>query len=207
MGILRSSSQRCDSIGARPRTCRDPYEDEFLWVARDGRAVMLVTGDPDLLVLRPMWAAVAIVTVVEAKHLAAVGPSALRWQGGHPVSRSVLFVLRDRRSRKLKRTIPRWVWALPLGLGLAASVLSPIVWNMQHGVEGVLTEADEASLSCSVEAACGALRGPVTLLQVTVPELLPDDVQPPGYADCAARHVGTAFGPEIRLTPCKSPAR
>lgn len=49
-----------------PAACRDPDDDEFLWTARDGRAEMLVTGDPDLLALRPIWEGVRIVTVAEA---------------------------------------------------------------------------------------------------------------------------------------------
>lgn len=52
--------------GREPRACRDPNDDEFLWLARDGRAEMLVTGDPDLLELRPAWSGVRIVTVAEA---------------------------------------------------------------------------------------------------------------------------------------------
>ena len=49
-----------------PNACRDPGDDEFLWAARDGCAEMLVTGDPDLLALRPAWSGVRIVTVAEA---------------------------------------------------------------------------------------------------------------------------------------------
>lgn len=49
-----------------PATCRDPDDDEFLWCARDGRADALVTGDPRLLVLRPSWEGVVLLTVPEA---------------------------------------------------------------------------------------------------------------------------------------------
>ncbi|MCK6576146.1 putative toxin-antitoxin system toxin component, PIN family [Myxococcota bacterium] len=49
-----------------PTACRDASDDEFLWSARDGCAEMLVTGDPDLLALRPAWSGVPIVTVAEA---------------------------------------------------------------------------------------------------------------------------------------------
>lgn len=48
-----------------PPTCRDPSDDEYLWSARDARAEMLVTGDPDLLALRPAWSGVCIVTVAD----------------------------------------------------------------------------------------------------------------------------------------------
>jgi putative PIN family toxin of toxin-antitoxin system len=46
-----------------PRACRDPGDDEFLWVARDGRADALVTGDTDLLALGPTWSGIRVVTV------------------------------------------------------------------------------------------------------------------------------------------------
>lgn len=49
-----------------PPVSRDPSDDEFLWAARDGHAECLVTGDPDLLVLRPAWSGIRIVTVAEA---------------------------------------------------------------------------------------------------------------------------------------------
>lgn len=51
-----------------PKACRDPSDDEFLWAARDGGAEMLVTGDPDLLPLRPAWSGVRILTVAESLH-------------------------------------------------------------------------------------------------------------------------------------------
>lgn len=50
----------------QPPACRDPHDDEFLWIGRDGRVEMLVTGDPDLLALRPSWQGVVLVTVAEA---------------------------------------------------------------------------------------------------------------------------------------------
>lgn len=49
-----------------PPACRDPSDDEFLWAARDAGAALLVTGDPDLLALRPAWEGVRLVTVAEA---------------------------------------------------------------------------------------------------------------------------------------------
>lgn len=49
-----------------PPGCRDSDDDEFLWCARDGGAEALVTGDPDLLALRPVWEGVTILTVAEA---------------------------------------------------------------------------------------------------------------------------------------------
>ena len=49
-----------------PRACRDADDDEFLWCARDGGADALITGDPDLLALRPEWSGVPILTVAEA---------------------------------------------------------------------------------------------------------------------------------------------
>ena len=50
----------------QPPACRDPADDEFLWCARDGCADMLVTGDPDLLALGPLWSGIPILTVAEA---------------------------------------------------------------------------------------------------------------------------------------------
>lgn len=86
-------------------------------------------------------------------------------------------------------------------------MLSPLVWNARHGTAGdaVLTAEDEAKLSCSIEAACGPLRDDVVLRLLGRPEVEPEGVQPPGYAECAAGHVGAAFGPELRLSPCRSP--
>lgn len=49
-----------------PPACRDPDDDEFLWCARDAGADALITGDPDLLALRPAWSEVPILIVVEA---------------------------------------------------------------------------------------------------------------------------------------------
>ncbi len=49
-----------------PPACRDPDDDEFLWCARDAGADALITGDPDLLALRPSWSGVPILTVVDA---------------------------------------------------------------------------------------------------------------------------------------------
>ncbi len=49
-----------------PPACRDRDDDEFLWCARDGGAEALVTGDPDLLALRPSWEGVMILAVAEA---------------------------------------------------------------------------------------------------------------------------------------------
>ncbi len=106
-----------------------------------------------------------------------------------------------------RRRLPQWVWLVPIGLGLGASFLSPLVWNARHGMAGdaVLTPEDEAKLSCSIEAKCGPLRGDVVLRLDGQAEVLPEGVQPPGYAACAAGHVGAAFGSELRLSPCRSP--
>ncbi len=49
-----------------PPAGRDPADNEFLRCARDGVAQMLVTGDPNLLALRPSWGGVPILTVSEA---------------------------------------------------------------------------------------------------------------------------------------------
>ncbi len=58
-----------------PPACRDADDDEFLWCARDAGADALITGDPDLLALRPAWSGVPILTVVEAlQKLDAVEP-------------------------------------------------------------------------------------------------------------------------------------
>ena len=48
-----------------PSACRDPSDDRFLWTARDWQAAVLVTGDADLLGLRPAWCGVRILTVAE----------------------------------------------------------------------------------------------------------------------------------------------
>jgi hypothetical protein len=102
------------------------------------------------------------------------------------------------------------VWiSLPV-VGLAGGMVAPLVWesrNVPYALtpEGAeLTPEVEAQLSCAVEEACGALKGEVTLEMAHAPELVPADVMPPGYADCAAERLGTAFGLEIRLSPCRS---
>jgi len=43
------------------RECRDPRDDKFLEVALNGRADVIITGDRDLLALRP-WRGVAILS-------------------------------------------------------------------------------------------------------------------------------------------------
>jgi putative PIN family toxin of toxin-antitoxin system len=43
------------------RECRDPRDDKFLEVALNGRADMIVTGDADLLAMRP-WRRIAILS-------------------------------------------------------------------------------------------------------------------------------------------------
>jgi len=48
-----------------PAVCRDPGDDKFLWCARDGHATLLVSGDPDLLALKPEWSGIVIVTIAE----------------------------------------------------------------------------------------------------------------------------------------------
>ncbi|MBM4389950.1 MAG: hypothetical protein FJ090_02400 [Deltaproteobacteria bacterium] len=106
---------------------------------------------------------------------------------------------------------PRWTWALlalPV-LGGVLSVAAPFVFESRHipaelrpGAQP-LTPQVERELSCAVEAACGPLRAPVTLELGGAPELNPSDVMPPGYADCAAKHLGRAFGELIQLSPCE----
>ena len=59
----------------QPAACRDSNDDEFLWCARDGCANMLVTGDSDLLVLRPLWSGVPILTVAEALEKLTISPA------------------------------------------------------------------------------------------------------------------------------------
>ena len=58
----------CDivTVTASPPACRDASDDKFLWCARDGKADVLVTGDPDLLALAPVWNGVPITTVADA---------------------------------------------------------------------------------------------------------------------------------------------
>ena len=43
------------------RECRDPQDDKFLEVALNGKADLIVTGDPDLLALHP-WRDIAILS-------------------------------------------------------------------------------------------------------------------------------------------------
>jgi predicted nucleic acid-binding protein len=43
------------------RECRDPKDDEFLEVALNGRADLILTGDADLLAMHP-WRGVAILS-------------------------------------------------------------------------------------------------------------------------------------------------
>ncbi len=43
------------------RECRDPQDDKFLEVALNGKADLIVTGDPDLLALNP-WRDIAILS-------------------------------------------------------------------------------------------------------------------------------------------------
>ena len=46
------------------RECRDPSDDRFLEVALNGRADLILTGDPDLLALHP-WREIAILKPAE----------------------------------------------------------------------------------------------------------------------------------------------
>jgi hypothetical protein len=107
------------------------------------------------------------------------------------------------------RRVPAWVWISLPAVGLVGGIVAPLVWesrNVPYALtpEGAqLTPEVEAQLSCAVEQACGPLKGEVTLELAHAPELVPADVMPPGYAECAADRLGTAFGQEIRLTPCK----
>ena len=48
----------------RVRECRDPKDDNFLEVALNGRADLILTGDADLLTLSP-WRGIAIVPPAE----------------------------------------------------------------------------------------------------------------------------------------------
>jgi putative PIN family toxin of toxin-antitoxin system len=43
------------------RECRDPHDDKFLEVALNGKADLILTGDADLLALRP-WQGIAILS-------------------------------------------------------------------------------------------------------------------------------------------------
>ncbi len=102
----------------------------------------------------------------------------------------------------------RWVAGL-VGVGMLASMAAPLFYEQLHvdpslrpGAQ-VLTPEIERQLSCSVEAACGPLRQAGTLVLVGTPELLPTGTFPPGYAECAAAQLGTAFGEQIELTPCE----
>ncbi len=45
------------------RECRDPKDDKFLEVALNGKADLILTGDADLLALRP-WQGIAILSPV-----------------------------------------------------------------------------------------------------------------------------------------------
>ena len=46
------------------RACRDPRDDKFLEVALNGKADLILTGDPDLLAMHP-WQGVQIVNPAE----------------------------------------------------------------------------------------------------------------------------------------------
>jgi uncharacterized protein len=45
------AAEEAVTIGERIAACRDPTDDKFLELAANGRADLIVTGDPDLLVL------------------------------------------------------------------------------------------------------------------------------------------------------------
>ena len=48
-----SAAAEAVAIAERIAACRDPTDDKFLELAVSGRANLIVTGDPDLLVLNP----------------------------------------------------------------------------------------------------------------------------------------------------------
>jgi putative PIN family toxin of toxin-antitoxin system len=47
-------------------TCRDPDDDPFVWCAVESRSDALISGDADVLALRPAVSGVAVLTVTEA---------------------------------------------------------------------------------------------------------------------------------------------
>lgn len=49
---LRRSVAVANPVGSKPSLCRDPDDDEILWLAASVSADILLTGDDDLLVLR-----------------------------------------------------------------------------------------------------------------------------------------------------------
>jgi hypothetical protein len=72
-------------IRGAPQGCRDPDDDKVLETAIEGRADCLVTGDGDLLVLRPAGEAGEVATVEDAlfKGVAILRPAEfLRLAGG-----------------------------------------------------------------------------------------------------------------------------
>jgi uncharacterized protein len=48
---LQSTVKIVESTGEKPKVCRDPDDDNILWLAQSANANFIVTGDKDLLVL------------------------------------------------------------------------------------------------------------------------------------------------------------
>ena len=48
---LKSLAKKIELTGTKPSVCRDPDDDNILWLAQSAKANFIVTGDKDLLVL------------------------------------------------------------------------------------------------------------------------------------------------------------